>query len=369
MSGNYDKRDIGVEFARVLGCMIVIGVHISLNDFENGVYDLSRGYINCCLADGVAVFWLIMGCFLFRTTSYKIVLRRLVKNIIIPIIIFQSICLHFSGWIDNGGNLFQSIVQTKETYMNGIKSIFMLRTFVPRTGHLWYCYAYLLVVLSFPILKAFVNWMEEEPLREKWFCIITFVILLLNDCSVNKMLEFSHHGLNAAIPAMIEVIWGHILYRYREIIINKKQKWLLGGMIVGFFLMNLLRLLIVSYSGSKTILYWYSTVGLLCGILILSVCILWGEMVRTNTIIKKVVYGVASHTFIIYLVHICIRTIIYRSNIHKSIYEVLNLKLDGFTLEILYTLIIIGIVFLISLLVSVIIRLIGGSVTRYKRSF
>ena len=95
MNKKLDSRDVGIEFARILGCLIVIGVHIGLGDMIDGVYDPSRGLINCFLADGVAIFWLICGCFLFRSASYKKVLMRTSKTIALPLAIYSIFCLFF----------------------------------------------------------------------------------------------------------------------------------------------------------------------------------------------------------------------------------------------------------------------------------
>ena len=52
------KREAHVELARILACMIVVGVHVCLPQIVNDQPDLGRTFISCFLADGVAVFWL-----------------------------------------------------------------------------------------------------------------------------------------------------------------------------------------------------------------------------------------------------------------------------------------------------------------------
>ncbi|MFQ6866632.1 hypothetical protein [Blautia sp.] len=63
------KRDSAVELLRLLGCLIVIGVHTCLGAMVNGNYDFSRTFIACLLADGVAIFWFITGFFLIEITK------------------------------------------------------------------------------------------------------------------------------------------------------------------------------------------------------------------------------------------------------------------------------------------------------------
>lgn len=248
------ERDVGIELARILGCLIVIGVHISLDDYSNGNYDLSRGFINCLLADGVAVFWLITGCFLFCSHNYRKVLIRMAKTIAIPIAILAVFNLFFSGWIEFGGDLISSVYNTPAEYFQGFKEAISLYPTIPQSGHLWYCYTYILVIITFPVLDAFVQWMNQDCQREKAFCAITFILLVINDCTQNQMLNFSHHGLNAAVPAAIEILWGHIIYRHKEKLLLTKGKIVyLLFLFFSFVALNYMRMYIVLYTGSKAI--------------------------------------------------------------------------------------------------------------------
>ena len=121
MRQKYANRDIGIELTRVFACLVVIGVHVSLADMVSGAYDPSRGLINCFLADGVAFFWLITGCFLFRNGSYQKTLLRTAKSIALPMAIYSIGCLFFSGFIINGGPLIQCTYVSAEQYFQGFK--------------------------------------------------------------------------------------------------------------------------------------------------------------------------------------------------------------------------------------------------------
>lgn len=59
-------RKASVELARLIACLLVIGVHLSLNTVVDGGYDVSRLFSACLVADGVAIFWLISGFFIFK---------------------------------------------------------------------------------------------------------------------------------------------------------------------------------------------------------------------------------------------------------------------------------------------------------------
>lgn len=51
------KRNPSIELCRLLACLIVIGVHTSLSAAVNEhSWDTFRLFLNCLLADGVAIF-------------------------------------------------------------------------------------------------------------------------------------------------------------------------------------------------------------------------------------------------------------------------------------------------------------------------
>ena len=83
------KREYDIELARILASMIVVGVHVCLPQIVNNQPDPGRTFISCFLADGVAVFWLITGCFLFQNTSYGKLIKRTGKHIVIPMAVLS----------------------------------------------------------------------------------------------------------------------------------------------------------------------------------------------------------------------------------------------------------------------------------------
>ena len=104
----------------------------------------------------------------------------------------------------------------------------------------------------------------------KVFLVISFLFLVINDMSNNRLAAFSHHSINALIPASLEVLWGHILYRNKDKFANKKG--VLFGIVI-FVVLNVFRTIIqfILYNMDKGnhILYWYTSIGLICSISIM----------------------------------------------------------------------------------------------------
>ena len=78
------QRDPSIELLRIIGTLCVIDTHIKLNfrSFSNFYITLFA----CFCADGVGIFWYIMGFFIFEKISYKKRLNNLFKKICIPLL-------------------------------------------------------------------------------------------------------------------------------------------------------------------------------------------------------------------------------------------------------------------------------------------
>ena len=268
-----NKRDVSVEIIRIIACMIVIGCHVYPPIFAEGKYVLSRLFLACLMADGVAVFWFVMGFFLFNNNSYLKLIKKVIRNIVVPMTLFSIVVLFFADWINGNSSLSESIYHTNNEYVSLIKNLLLWRNPVAGCEHLWYLYVYLMIILIFPILKSFITYLDENPVHEKWFLIISFCFLVLNDLTRNEMAQFSHFTINALVPASIEVVWGHVLYKYRNRIAGKKFMLLGGG---GFVILNLVRTAIQwsryikNPDINESILYWYSSIGILCAVCIVT---------------------------------------------------------------------------------------------------
>lgn len=352
------KRDPKVELMRIIACAIVIGAHTYLSPIVNERADIGRVFITCLCADGVAVFWFINGFFLFRKTDYGALLLHTAKNILLPLLCVTLFAFYFGDWLMKGEPLISSLSHPLSDYRDLFNGILSWNNVVADLGHLWYLYVYALVMFFFPVLKAFVDYLEKDTNREKIILILSSLFLLINDISGNRFASFSHHTINALIPAAIEIIWGHIIYKYKNYFCNQKY---IGISIVGFLGLNMIRLFIQmrNYNvdlSNKTILYWYTLIGILCALCVVIFCLSTGLKTANNTVINKLICKLASYTYTIYLIHPIVKNVIAKHGGMNLLQKIILNDSHGIVREIVYTAIIIIIVFAISLILSIFLK-------------
>ena len=357
------KRDPSVELARIIGCMIVIGVHTILGPVVNDSYDRSRVFLSCILGDGVAIFWFIAGFFCFKS-SYGKMLKRTLKNIGIPMVVFTLSAFYFSEWILNGATIAESITYTKEEYLVIIKALLTWNNAFPYCSHLWYLYTYILVALCYPVLKAFVDYLNaDKGTRWKIFIIISMAVLILNDITSNKLCNFSLQSTAALFPASLESIYGHYLYKNRRLFFKRKYLVIAPA---AFLVLNYIRM-IIQYSryqsdpANNWILFWFSSFGVLCSACVIIFCFALDSMF-SGIILKSIVCKIASYTLYIYLIHTHVIAILGKYGVPDKITNLVSGHLKGASYDIGYTIIIVLSVFLVSLACSWVIGIVTSGI-------
>lgn len=362
------KRDPKVELMRIIACAIVIGTHTYLPLLVDGIPDSSHVFIACLFSDGVAVFWLINGFFLFKNKSYAKLMRHTAKHILVPMLLISVFGFYLGEWITKGATLRQSVLHSPEDYKNLLNGLLSWSNAVSDLGHLWYLYAYVLLMLLFPVLKSFADYLGEDAKREKAFLIISAAFLLFNDISGNRFGSFSHHTINACFPAAIEILWGHILYKHRALF--SKRLFMAAG-FAGFLVLNVLRFGVQLHNyeidiSDITALYWYTLTGTLCAVCIAVFCLSTGLERTKSTRTGRFICFLASHTMNIYLVHIFVRNFLSRYGFQSFLRQKLFAGGQNFFYEALYSAAQIVVIFIISLAVSVAVKTPGILAQRFS---
>ena len=352
------KKDPAVELARIFGCLLVVGVHCWINNFGVAIQSKSGTYIACIFADGVAVFWIISGFFMYKNYSYKQTLKRTIKSIVIPMLLLSAVMFFVLNNYLNG-NGWHFILHSRDDYKWILNSLLIWTNPVDRLGHFWYLYVYILLMLCSPVIAAFIKYLEEDTKREKLFLVLTFLLLVWNDLSNNQMGRFEHHAFAGAFPAAIESVWGYLLYKYRDRLRKRRYIFISVGAFLG---LNVLRMAIQLgryhriQDTATYILYWFSSIGLLCAICVI-VFSFAAIHSRKATVVNRVICWLASYTFSIYLLHPVVNSFLDMYEVRSCLSEaLLKFHIGGVGKEILYMICIIFIVVSICLAISCVLR-------------
>lgn len=342
------KRDPAVELARILGCLIVIGCHCYLPYAgENGM-DAGRAYLACLFADGVAVFWLIMGFYYFSgKADYGVRLKRMWKKICVPMLIAGFVSFFTEGWLNHGLSWRESLLLPVSAWLELLEKLIRWENPFRADGPLWYLMIYIPLVFCYPLLKDFANWLEEKPGRKAKTFLLCAALLTINDFTDNTLFAFSQHSINGLVPAAMLMLCGYCFRSFRDRFRGKI--WLLVSPAI-FLLANGLRVwILMRRGGSDWILYWFSLFGLLNACLVVIFC----QNLRFSEGSGEVVNRIASYTFPVYLIHIMIKNLLVK----LGFTALLEQKLMPLPLSaVWYAGILVLLVFLLSLLLCVILR-------------
>ena len=244
------------------------------------------------------MFWLITGFYFLRSSDYKKLWLSTIKKIVIPGLLIILITQFLTDPIVRGIPFSES-----EAFSSAeLKRFFISLITFRETSVYWYVFAYILVVLIQPLLFRLGAWLDGGVSREITFFVITLALLATNDICGNTLLHFSYSGIFVLMPAAIEVMWGHILFRHREF-------WLRPSMAVYEIILFIVLLIghTVAYGRmldrdlGTDLVSWYSCFGFLMATLAVILCM---QIVRDEEhSFDDAIRFPAGFTYPIYLIH------------------------------------------------------------------
>ena len=370
------KRDTSIELMRIIACFFVICIHLGAGFFLNGHFSRASTFLACLFADAVAIFWFITGAFLFKKDEYSKVLKGTLRKVIFPTLALIAFIFFLNGWMFDGVSLTESIKSAVWRIPSALESVFLWWvTPVAHTGQLWYIFTYVFLMICFPVIKAFVDKLEKTN-KEKQFLAISFGILLLNDLSNNHFGNFSHTVIGALIPAIILIIWGHFFYKNKDKILAKiKSRYFL----IAFIILDIIRMSVLLFNyqctgdASSSVIYWYSCFSLLTVPSIFLFLEGGLRKVSESKLINWLILKVGSYTFMIYLLHELVIDYLKKIGMYQDIRYTFFTN-GNIIKSILYYIALGGLIFLISLIMSILLRSIstlikkGYSVYSLKRA-
>ena len=144
------KRDPGIDFIRVIACLLVIGIHVDVM----GTGDSSKFLIRLLFSDGVTLFFILSGFFFFKK-SFSDMLRHTMTGIVIPGVIVMLISYQFAPFIRDEHSLLYCFTHINFDICMFVTDLLSWGGSIRESlaGHLWYIFTYLELVLAYPLLK------------------------------------------------------------------------------------------------------------------------------------------------------------------------------------------------------------------------
>ena len=354
------NRLLSIEVLRILGCLIVIGCHIKLNDLIDGNPVWIRLFFSCLFGDGVAIFWFILGFFSFdKEESYPQRLKKMASRILLPLFAYTMFSFYFAGFLIDGKTLPESISHSVADYRTMItRCLFRWQNRVEYGGHLWYLYVYAIVILLFPALSGFQKLWKGNQKNAKlaWVCFLG--LLAVNDYTYNELCDFSHHSFPAAVAAGIFVLAGSILAEFKDEICGSRKHILMGAAM--FFVTLAVRVpwLYFSYRLGKgdEPCYWYTSFSLISitGLFFMVLGAI-GDSKGPEWCRKPVLY-LADLTFLIYILHSMVITFLNDRDLYTFLEDVTG---NTFADTIIFQLGVMFEVFLVSFAAAALVRLLS----------
>lgn len=256
-------------------------------------------FTTCLVSDSVGMFWLITGFYFLQGSNYKKLLFGTLKKVVIPGLLMVFITRFLTDPIINGIPFSESTAFTSEEL-----SAFFIRLVTFReTSVYWYVFAYILVTVIQPLLKKLGDWLDKGSIRQIFFMIVTLGLLIANDLMNNGLLHFSYSGIFVLIPASIEVMWGHILFKNRKLIL--KLPVIIASLVAAVVLVTG-RTIAYTYClenelGSHLI-SWYTSFGFVMAAIAVFVCMAIVNEDAEHPYDDAIRYP-AGYTYPIYLIH------------------------------------------------------------------
>ncbi|MCR5592171.1 MAG: acyltransferase [Saccharofermentans sp.] len=302
-----DKRDTSVEFLRIMAMIIVIGCHVNAGSvYFDRVNPVGVG-ISCLVADGVTVFWMIMGFFLFKS-NYRHVLNRACKHVLIPMFAYTALMFYFGDWLaGDTDNILYGLTRPLSDYQNLLMNgLLKWAPVVKYDRHFWFLYSYMIIILFFPALNGVVN-VAKGKKNLLIMAGILFGIIVVNDIGMNDLAGFSHAPFNGALGGMFIVLIGYAVYSMKDLFEYNPVCSLLG--LIGFFIVNLVRCRlqynITLEGGSIHLLYWFSSFGILNAFCL--VLFAYGiKGLLDKKVIRKIVLHLGRVSMPVYFVHMLV---------------------------------------------------------------
>ena len=356
------KRNPSVELMRIFACLIVLACHCNLLMAGSDYDSFYRHFITGILSDGVAIFWMITGFFITKSSDYKKLWRRTLTKIIIPVILLYIVDLFLADFLLGKCTFTVSLSGGVDNILNYIISIIHFEPPNNTMGHTWYVFAYIIIILITPVLKSFALYISEDKRRQILFLTLSGAIFVLNDILMNQFAEFTFHGAGVIIPSAILIMWGYIIYLNKELL---TRKIFIPLYPIIFVAVNLVRTYLMTLIDSDTgnLFVWYTSFGIINAVTVIAFCL---SVVKSSepTRNHRFICFIAGTTYGIYLIHPLIQETAKSLGVFDFLYESMTSVMPEPAYYVIALLITTLGSFIICLIIILLLKLLGKLIPR-----
>ena len=223
------KRDISIELIRVVACILVIAVHLSLQVFNQyySQVDWSRLFEKCFFTDGVPLFFMITGFFIASGKSYKKTWKSVAKKILLPTFIYVIFAQIFYMFITNKQTILWCLqnIQHNLNIQGIVRAIFTGDVIHINSlcAHLWYIFSHIKIVIWMPVLWLICKNEKTPNLARRM--IIGFGIFAMIMQDIQKFVvipEGTFKIFTMVDPVILYVLFGYELFLHKDNYKNNK---------------------------------------------------------------------------------------------------------------------------------------------------
>ena len=243
-----NKRDLTVEMIRIIAIFIVICLHTASWYKSGNQIIVPNLLLYSFLQDGVPMFWFITGMFLFRKgNSFSKNMERTLKSILIPAGVLVIIVAIFVPWVEGKSDIVSCLDFHALDCKRIIGSVLRWSTAgLPLSGHLWFVFAYLKIMLWYPLVKYICIDEDNANKVRRGLIVLALLAELINDLQkfgtlpTGKIIPFTIFG-----PSLLDVVLGYEIALKRKQLCNNNLIRI-GGSIL-FIFSNLLRFVLTKF--------------------------------------------------------------------------------------------------------------------------
>lgn len=296
----YKKYDANVQLIRIVACIIVIGCHIRLEPIlPDGNVEYKRLFLYSLLNDGVTIFFMVSGFYMFKGKSTKDMILLTIKNIVLPSFLIMISSVILEEWV-KGGEI--SSIFNKDWYSVGKNIVAFNAGGVPLSFHLWYIFDYLKIIVLYPVLRLVCT----NDNRKVCYLLVTiaFANQIISDVTVfNQSLNIGK--FDTFSTPIILCILGWLIYQRKSML---KTKRITVFSIFLIILVNCFRTalefkLLEMQPDNKYFYYWNVSLAYLFAI---AFVVLFLSLSILNDRIICVINYIGGKTFDIYLFHVMV---------------------------------------------------------------